>query len=412
MATIKIRFRPSSVKDKGGTLYYQIIHKRQVKQLYTGFHLNNNEWDATNNSVIIDSRGNRSRTIYLSSVNDSIRIGQTKLKSIVAGFDLSGHDYTVEDVVSRFVSPEVLSGVVGFTRKLVDELCRMGKKSMARRYRVTLSNLLKFTGDREVSWGEINSTFVTGFEEFLRKRGLCRNSTSFYMRNLRSIINRAVERDHEVPRNPFRHVYMGIDKTVKRAVTLKTVCRIRDIDLRAYPHLDFARNVFMFAFYTRGMSFIDIAFLKKSDVSNGVITYFRRKTSQQIQVRLESQTLEIMKKLGESNTAYLLPLIGNDVADADSQYRNMYHRVNRNLKKLGEMLQLETKLTLYVARHAWASIAHHNHVPISTISKAMGHDSETTTLIYLSSIDSSAVDKANRKIMLLMNGGNEEELQY
>lgn len=412
MATIKIRFRPSSVKDKGGTLYYQIIHKRQVKQLYTGFHLKNNEWDATNSSVIIDSGGNRSRTIYLSSVNDSIRIGQTKLKSIVAGFDLSGHDYTVEDVASRFVSPDALSGVVGFTRKLVDELCRMGKKSMARRYRVTLSNLLKFTGDREVSWGEINSTFVTGFEEFLRKRGLCRNSTSFYMRNLRSIINRAIECDHEVPRNPFRHVYMGIDKTVKRAVTLKTVCRIRDIDLRAYPHLDFARNVFMFAFYTRGMSFIDIAFLKKSDVSNGVITYFRRKTSQQIQVRLESQTLEIMKKLGKSNTAYLLPLIGNDVADADSQYRNMYHRVNRNLKKLGEMLQLETKLTLYVARHAWASIAHHNHVPISTISKAMGHDSETTTLIYLSSIDSSAVDKANRKIMLLMNGENEDESQH
>lgn len=68
------------------------------------------------------------------------------------------------------------------------------------------------------------------------------------------------------------------------------------------------------------------------------------------------------------------------------------------------MLKLETKLTLYVARHAWASIAHHNNVPISTISKAMGHDSETTTLIYLSSIDSSVVDKANRKIMSLMKG--------
>ena len=195
---------------------------------------------------------------------------------------------------------------------------------------------------------------------------------------------------------------MGVDKTVKRAVTLKTVCKIRDVNLSAYPHLDFARNVFMFSFYTRGMSFVDIAFLRKSDLTNGVITYFRRKTSQQIQVRVENQTRDIMDKLGENSTLYLLPIIGSETIDADSQYRNVYHRVNRNLRKLGEMLKLETKLTLYVARHAWASIAHHNNIPISTISKAMGHDSETTTLIYLSSIDSSVVDKANRRIMSLM----------
>lgn len=57
----------------------------------------------------------------------------------------------------------------------------------------------------------------------------------------------------------------------------------------------------------------------------------------------------------------------------------------------------------YISRHAWASIAHHNDVPLSTISKAMGHDSETTTQIYLSTLDTSVVDRANRKIMALMS---------
>ena len=210
------------------------------------------------------------------------------------------------------------------------------------------------------------------------------------------------ESGFEVPGNPFKYVYTGVDKTIKRAVTLKTVCRIRDMDLSGYPHLDFARNVFMFAFYTRGMSFVDIAFLKKSDISNGVLTYFRRKTSQQIQVKLEPQTRDIMARLGESPSSYLLPLICNETEDAEFQYKKAYNRVNRNLKAIGEMLNLESKLTLYVARHAWASIAHHNNIPLSTISKAMGHDSEATTLIYLSSIDSSVVDKANRKIISLM----------
>ena len=403
MATIKIRFRPSSVKDKDGTLYYQIIHMRLVKQLYTGHRLKDNEWDRESGTVICNEC-DQSRAMYLYSVMEEIRDGLTKLKAIAARLDSSGSAYTVEDVASAFISPTTITGVISFARKLIDDLHKMGKKSISRRYELTLNCFLKYTDEEEVIWDNFNSTLVTGFEEFLRNRGLCRNSTSFYMRNLRSIINRASEQDYEVPRNPFKHVYMGVDKTVKRAVSLKTLCKIRDVNLSAYPHLDFARNVFMFSFYTRGMSFVDIAFLRKTDLSNGVITYFRRKTSQQIQVRLENQTRDVMEKLGESATSYLLPIIGNEIADADSQYRMVYHRVNRNLRKLGEMLKLETKLTLYVARHAWASIAHHNNVPISTISKAMGHDSETTTLIYLSSIDSSAVDKANRKIMSLMKG--------
>lgn len=402
MATIKMRFRPSSVRDKDGTLYYQIIHMRLVKQLYTDYRLRDEEWDSESGTVVISDDCERSRARYLSTVKDEVKDGLARLKAIVDRLEASGKAYTVEEVASEFVSPATVTGVVSFTRKLIDDLRKMGKKSMARRYNLTLNSLLKFTKEKEIAWDDFTSTLVTGFEEFLRQRGLCRNSTSFYMRNLRSIINRASEHDYEVPRNPFKHVYMGVDKTVKRAVTLKTVCKIRDINLSAYPHLDFARNLFMFSFYTRGMSFVDIAFLRKTDLTNGVITYFRRKTSQQIQVRVENQTREIMDKLGESTTSYLLPIIGSENTDADSQYRNVYHRVNRNLKKLGEMLKLDTKLTLYVARHAWASIAHHNNIPISTISKAMGHDSETTTLIYLSSIDSSVVDKANRRIMSLM----------
>lgn len=397
-----MRFRPSSVRDKDGTLYYQIIHMRLVKQLYTDYRLRDEEWDSESGTVVISDDCERSRARYLSTVKDEVKDGLARLKAIVDRLEASGKAYTVEEVASEFVSPATVTGVVSFTRKLIDDLRKMGKKSMARRYNLTLNSLLKFTKEKEIAWDDFTSTLVTGFEEFLRQRGLCRNSTSFYMRNLRSIINRASEHDYEVPRNPFKHVYMGVDKTVKRAVTLKTVCKIRDINLSAYPHLDFARNLFMFSFYTRGMSFVDIAFLRKTDLTNGVITYFRRKTSQQIQVRVENQTREIMDKLGESTTSYLLPIIGSENTDADSQYRNVYHRVNRNLKKLGEMLKLDTKLTLYVARHAWASIAHHNNIPISTISKAMGHDSETTTLIYLSSIDSSVVDKANRRIMSLM----------
>lgn len=151
------------------------------------------------------------------------------------------------------------------------------------------------------------------------------------------------------------------------------------------------------------MSFVDIAFLKKSDLHNGVITYSRRKTRQQLMVRIEPETSRIIDSFGNSPTSFLLPIITDEQDDAEQQYDNAYYRINRNIQKVGKMLGLETKLTLYVARHAWASIAHSNNVAISTISKAMGHDSEKTTIIYLQSLDTSSVDKANSDIIKLMN---------
>lgn len=404
MATIKLKYRQSSVQGKDGILFYQIIQMRQVRQLYTDLHISDNEWDIIASAVIIPSKTSPERIKYLLTIQKSLKEWISRLSAIVEHFDRKGLPYTADDVVVAYNKPFAIIGVISFTRKLIDEMNKICKKATVKRFSATMKSLLRYTDGEEVIWPDITSTFIIGYEEFLMKRGLCRNSTSFYMRNLRAILNRATEQDYEVPQNLFKHVYMGVDKTVKRAVSLDVVCRIRDIDLADHPALDFARKVFMFAFYTRGMSLIDIAFLKKSDQNNGVITYYRRKTRQQLTVRIEPETRKLIESFGNNNTSFLLPIITNEERDVGQQYENAYYRINRNLQKVGKMLGLDTKLTLYVARHAWASIAHSNNVALSTISRAMGHDSEKTTIIYLQSLDMSSVDKANRDIIRMMDG--------
>ena len=219
------------------------------------------------------------------------------------------------------------------------------------------------------------------------------------MRGLRAIYNRAVEKELTVQRSPFKHVYTGIDKTVKRAVPLKIIRQIRDLDLSLYPVMDYARDVFMFSFYTRGMSFVDMAFLKKKDLQNSILSYRRHKTNQQLFIKWEKPMQELIDKYDTTGSPYLLPIIKSNGKDERRQYKIEAHRINRNLKKIGEQLGLAIPLTTYVARHGWASIAKSKNIPIATISEAMGHDSETTTRIYLASLDTSAVDKANRLIL-------------
>ena len=108
---------------------------------------------------------------------------------------------------------------------------------------------------------------------------------------------------------------------------------------------------------------------------------------------------EIVDKYENSQSEYLLPIIKPMSGDERTQYQNAMCLINRKLKTIGKMVGVQLPLTMYTARHSWASVAKNKNVPISVISEGMGHDSELTTQIYLASLDSSAVDRANEQIL-------------
>lgn len=225
------------------------------------------------------------------------------------------------------------------------------------------------------------------------------NSISFYMRILRAVYNKAVDKDLAQQKFPFRHVYTGIDRTVKRALPIKIIKQIIQLDLTDYPQEAYARDMFLFSFYTRGMSFIDMAFLQKSALQNDILSYRRRKTGQQLFIKWESCMQEIVNRYKSESSEYLLPIISSSKPNARQQYKNALFRVNRILKRVAVKVELTIPLSMYVARHSWASIAHSKNIPISIISEGMGHDSESTTQIYLASLDTSLIDKANAIII-------------
>ena len=245
----------------------------------------------------------------------------------------------------------------------------------------------------------LTSEIMEAYEAWQQGRGVSPNTISFYIRILRAVYNRAVEQDIIEDKNPFRHVYTGVDKTVKRALPLATIKKIKALDLSLTPSLDFARDMFIMSFYLRGMSFIDMAFLKKSDLKNGYITYRRRKTNQQMIIEWTKEMQIIIDKYPENASEYLLPIIRNAGTNERCTYRNVGYNINHNLKSIADMVGVKIPLTLYVARHSWASAAKAKGIPLSVISEGMGHDSEATTQIYLTSLDTSVVDKANSIIL-------------
>ena len=397
MASVKIKFRPSSGDGDLGTIYYRVIHNRVVRQMATSFKIYEHEWN-NSKSIVILQRDNQQRREYLRETQLNINEDIHRLRLIINLFEKNGVSYTADDVLFSFKKSENLLSV--FMNSLIKTLEQIGKVRTAETYRSALTSFMRFRNNKDVIIDDITPELMLRYEAYLRDRGVSPNSSSFYMRILRAAYNRAVEKGLSVQRFPFKHVYTGVDKTIKRALPLKVIKKIKELKLDDIPNYDYARDMFLFSFYTRGMSFVDMAYLRKQDLKNGVLSYRRRKTGQRLSIRWERCMQEIVEKYCTTNSQYLLPIIGDDAkTDHRKRYINTAHNINKNLKYIGKMLHITTPLTMYVARHSWASIAKSKNIPLSVISEAMGHDSETTTRIYLASLDTMAIDKANNMII-------------
>ncbi len=402
MASVKVKFRPSIQEGKEGTIYYQVIHNRVIRQIYTDYKLFASEWDCHSEAVILHCLPNeQERNNYLLSTTSRIRWDKDRLNKII--HTLSQSDtFVADDVVVRFQDNRQEPSFNNYIRQQIARLKRLGKIRTSETYTAALRSFSGFMDDKEVLFDQIKADLIAEYEVYLKGRGNVPNTISFYMRILKAVYNRAVEDGLTGQRHPFKPVYTGVEKTMKRALLLNDIRRIKGLDLSLKPNLDYARDIFLFCFYTRGMSFIDMAYLRKKDLQNDILSYRRRKTGQQLFIKWERCMQEIVDKYPVNETEYLLPIITQRDVDYRKQYTNELHRVNHLLKKIGKQLDLPIPLTMYVGRHSWASIAKSRNVPISVISEGMGHDSENTTQIYLASLDTSVVDKANKKILDLL----------
>lgn len=396
MASVKVKFRPSTIEGKEGTVYYQIIQNRVIRQLKTDYRIFKDEWNEAESCIIV---GSSERSNLLLSVQERMEWDLKRLDMIIRQLENRKGTYTADDIVTSFQSNTEGQSLFNFMQGIIARLKQMGKIRTAENYSCTLKSFMQFRGDRDVLLPEIDSDLMQLYEAYLHGKGAVRNTSSFYMRILRAVYNRALEKELMEQRNPFRHVYTGVDKTVKRAVPLSAIKRMKNLDLSLQPNLEFARDMFLFSFYTRGMSFIDMAHLKKKDLQNGFLSYRRRKTGQQLVIKWEKCMQEIVNKCHTwDRNPYLLPIL-NFPNESRKQYKYAQSRINVHLKEIANMIGVSIPLSMYVARHSWASIAKSKNIPISVISEGMGHDSELTTQIYLASLDNTIVDNANAQIL-------------
>ena len=268
--------------------------------------------------------------------------------------------------------------------------------------------------DPSVKLSHITIQWLSAWEHFIKtksdKEVIKDTSVSNYMRTLRSMLNKAIEQGFlDKEDYPFGHKYSITHlnlKTRPRALSKEWIREIEAVELaedkpiaQSRNNLLFARDIFLFSYYTFGMNFSDISHLKTTDVKMGRIEYTRKKTHDPHSIGLHPKAKEILQKYSTAAYQdYAFPIL-NDVTHVSGiqkkhRVQTVLKDVNSSLKQITEKLGIDNlNMSSYVSRHSFANIVRKNGATLEEISELLQHKDINTTRIYLESLTDEQKDK-------------------
>ena len=361
----------SGSRDGRYTLVIQLIRERRRGVIFTPYRLLPEEFDHLRGKAAATSR-RRTHTAFIHEVNVFLEKQKEEVQRILSELQREGKPFTVRDVTQAYHRRYDNRYVHTFFTRQIEELRKEGAQGTANKYNATLIAFEKFVGSRRIHFDNVDENLLLDFEQHLRQIPLQPNTVSFYMSNFRAVYNKAQKRGYVTRgRSPFDAVPIRIGKTRKLAVSEEMLRKVADARFPDSEKLTCARDLFMFSFYCRGMSFVDM-----EDIHGGMISYRRRKTGQTYTVKIIPEVQEILDRYRDRCFPWALPVMldfdgegrlrplvyeGATAEDRKRFEARLYLRYKYNLshylrfyRDMSKKLELPVKLSFNVARHSWA----------------------------------------------------------
>ncbi|WP_455639790.1 tyrosine-type recombinase/integrase [Parabacteroides sp.] len=393
MATVKLYLDTRRAR-KDGTFPIKIMVNHKGNFLIrTEFYANNTDWDG---SLYTTKANNyRSRNMQLRNIIN-------KIENLIFELENDNRLNSMQNTKLKELIEDKLSGrtdnmkFLDYLDKFLETKTKVGTK------KVYISTRLKIEEyDPKATFSTITPEWLTNFENWLKNKGGGINYIGIQLRNIRAVFNYAINNEYTTA-YPFRKFKIKTEKTAKRAMKPDDIIRLRDYPCE--PHQVKYRDMFMLIFYLIGINPVDLFQLK--NINDDRIDYIRAKTGKRYSIKVYPEAMEIIEKYKGND--YLI-----DILDTWGKYEDFTHRMNINLKQIGEVKRvglgekkirtpLFPNITIYHARHSWATIAAYLDIPKDTIAAALGHEmGSETTAIYID-FDQQKVDQANRKVLDFM----------
>jgi len=402
MGTVRVVLRKCRKhKDGRYPIAIRLTHQKKVKYIFTGYSALEKEWNGKYPTYLNHKHPNHKE------LNQYLLDQYSKVSSQQLKIEQTGKPYTVNDLYSKSVNKPSPTTLFNFTETLIDKLTRSGRIGNAENFRTALSSFKRFSNGKDIHFELINYKWLTDYEAYHYERGNSPVSLSVYLRALRSIFNKAIM--HGIVDEtyyPFgRHKYlMPTSPRKKRAISKEDILKIEQLVLPVGSKIWHAQNYFLFSFYTMGMNWSDMAHLKMKNIVNDRIEYIRLKTKRKtakgfsIKINPKIQMILDFYTPGKGKEDFIFPIIMRTESPIliREDIKNRLRRYHENLERIRIRCGISEKLTSYVSRHTWATLAKKSGIDIGIISDALGHQDTVVTRTYLESFGNEEIENANR----------------
>lgn len=390
--------RRSQNKDGSYKIILQIIVNRKNTSIATEYSVLEKDWDAKKRQIRTSSK----IASNITRINNILSKQKAETMDKITALHDAGslNKLSLKEIRSHVVNEQGSQTVYLLYEKIIKELLAIGNVGNARSYKMSLQSIKTFTKEKDFAFTHLTYAWLKEYEKFyLSKDGNTKNGLGVYLRALRAVCNRAIK-EKIIKREdyPFQDYKIVKEPTIKRALREEQIEAIRNFAPGKRKREALAKDVFLTSFYLVGISFMDIAHLKVSDIHNGRIAYKRKKTKQLINIKITPRLQEVLEKYlqGKGQGDYIFPIIKSTSAELIYRdVKNSMKRYNKCLKVIATECKIEENLTSYWSRHSWATIAKRKGVSTAVISESLGHTTENTTQIYLDSFEDEVIDAAN-----------------
>ncbi len=299
------------------------------------------------------------------------------------------------------------NSLTDFMNEVIVELQQEGRFATANIYKYALRAFTQSVGGGEIFWGGLNRRALHRFQTYLEDLQKSYNTISTYIRALRAVYNRAVDRGLVAGEfRLFANLKTGVTSEKKRAVTASQMQKLVHTpeNRKLSPKICQAQDTLSLMILLQGMPYTDLAHLHKNDLNGGLLTCHRQKTGTELCVKVVPEAMVLIDRYRncEPDSPYLLNFLSGTCSDKEAfeEYQGKLRELNLHLSKLPELCGVEgVKVSSYTARHTWATLAKYCQVPEEIISEGLGHSSLEVTRTYLKSFGGDELEKANRIII-------------
>lgn len=381
MATIKVLLKKNKVnKVTGNYPIYIRVYNGKTEWTSLGIEVPEELWDSGKEQV-------KNKFPNSARINHLILKRKSEIQAKIIEFeDESGSNrLSVKKALAKKISPSFIVYFEGYIQSLEQER-RVGT---LRKVKSLLRKFKEFIKVADLSFAEFDLELLKKYDGYLKGLGNKQNTIHANLKVFRKLFNDAVREDIiEIQYDPFQKFKIKKESVEKIFLTEEELAAFEAVKVSS-PTVKVHQDMFVFACYAGGIRISDLLKLRWENFDGSHIQIFIQKTKNHLSINLPNKAKEILEryKPKEKAEGYIFPVLKNEDDHNDPQIllkkvTSATAYANKNLKSLAKSAKIAKTVTFHSSRHTFATRALAKKMPVTHVSKIMGHSNLQVTMGY------------------------------